>query len=144
MKVNCHVIVGLGETDRELVDLFFQLKSEQVAGYLFSFNPEPGTAMAGRPRAPITSLRRIQLTKYLIERRELPYDAIEFDDAGAIARLIAPPALIAECVGLGTPLMTNGCPDRSGQVAGNRPFGSYRPARSSATIRSSPRRMTSR
>jgi biotin synthase len=127
MKVNCHVIVGLGETDRELVDLFHRLKAEQIAAYLFSFNPEPGTAMAATPRAPIARLRRIQLTKYLIEHRDLPREAIEFDEADGIARVRAPRALIDECVDGGAPFMTDGCPDRTGRLACNRPFGSYRP-----------------
>ena len=52
-KVNFHVIVGLGETDRDLVELFYQLKEEQICGYLFSFNPEPGTRMQNVPRTPI-------------------------------------------------------------------------------------------
>jgi len=127
MKVNCHVIVGLGETDRELVDLFYLCRAEQIAAYLFSFNPEPGTEMAGVPRAPIGRLRRIQLTKHLIEERGLPREAIEIDEAGGIARVRAPRALIDECVERGAPFMTNGCPDRSGTVACTRPFGSYRP-----------------
>jgi biotin synthase len=127
MKVNCHVIVGLGETDRELVDLFYLVRDEQIAAYLFSFNPEPGTEMAGAPRAPLARLRRVQLTKHLIEARGLPREAIEFDEAGAISRVHAPRALIDECIEEGAPFMTNGCPDRAGQVACNRPFGSYRP-----------------
>ena len=53
LKVNCHLVVGLGETDRNLVDLFYQAKEEQIAVYLFSFNPEPGTAMQHIPRAPL-------------------------------------------------------------------------------------------
>lgn len=127
MKVNCHVIVGLGETDRDLIDLFYKVKSEQVAAYLFSFNPEPGTEMADVPRAPICRLRWIQLTKYLIERKELPRRAIEFDEHGAIVRLRVPAGLIEKCIDEGTPFMTNGCPDRNGKMACNRPFGSYRP-----------------
>lgn len=127
MKVNCHVIVGLGETDRDLVDLFYRLKSEQIAAYLFSFNPEPGTAMQDRERAPIQRLRRIQLAKFLIEQRELPGDSIGFDDAGAIVRIDAPGVLVEEAVQSGTPFMTNGCPDREGKMACNRPYGSYRP-----------------
>ena len=126
-KVNCHVIVGLGETDSDLVELFYQAKSEEIAAYLFSFNPEPGTAMADSPRAPISRLRRIQLTKYLIERKGLPVEAIEFDETGAIRRVHAPSAFIEACIDEGTPFMTNGCPDKNGKVACNRPFGSYRP-----------------
>jgi len=127
LKVNCHIIVGLGETDRDLFELFYRLKSEQIAGYLFSFNPEPGTVMQDVPRAPIDRLRRIQLVKYLIEHHDLPRGAVHFDEQDAIARLDAPQATIRAAVESGVPFMTNGCPDRTGQVACNRPYGSYRP-----------------
>jgi len=126
-KVNAHIVVGLGETDRELVELFYALGAEQIAGYLFSFNPEPGTEMADVPRAPIARLRRIQLVKHLIEAKGLERTALEFDDAGRLAGLRAPAGLVEAATGQGTPFMTNGCPDRSGKVACNRPFGSYRP-----------------
>ena len=127
MKVNCHIIVGLGETDRDLVNLFYQLKSEQIAGYLFSFNPEPGTALQHVPRAPLTRWRRIQLTKYLIENHDLPREAIEFNSEGDIVRLDAPDLMVEVAVNTGLPFMTNGCPDEHGVMACNRPYGSYRP-----------------
>lgn len=127
LKVNCHVIIGLGETDRELVELFYLLKSEQIAGYLFSFNPEPGTEMQDTARAPIHRLRRIQLVKHLIEREDLPYEALEFDEQDAIMRLDAPEMMIEVAINTGLPFMTDGCPDRNGVMACNRPYGSYRP-----------------
>lgn len=127
LKVNCHVMVGLGETDRDLVELFVRLKAEQIAAYLFSFNPEPGTVMAGAPPAPLTRWRRIQLTKYLIEHHDLPGEAIEFDAGGALARVHAPRPVMEACLEAGLAFMTNGCPDRKGKLACNRPFGSYRP-----------------
>lgn len=127
MNVNCHIIVGLGETDLELVELFYQLKSEQIAGYLFSFNPEPGTAMQQVPRAPLHRWRRIQLVKYLIEKHDLPRQALAFDEQGNIVRLNASDMTVEVAVNTGLPFMTNGCPDRSGQMACNRPYGSYRP-----------------
>lgn len=127
MKVNCHIIVGLGETDKELVDMFYQLKEEQIAGYLFSFNPEPGTVMQDVSRSPIHRMRRIQLVKYLIENKDLPREALSFDESGNIARLEAPDTMVEVAVNTGLPFMTNGCPDRAGKVACNRPYGSYRP-----------------
>jgi biotin synthase-related radical SAM superfamily protein len=126
-KVNCHIIVGLGETDRDLVELFYQLKSEQIAGYLFSFNPEPGTVMQAAPRAPLHRWRRIQLVKHLIEERGLPREAIVFDGAGEIARIDAPELAVEVAINTGMPFMTNGCPDKDGVMACNRPYGSYRP-----------------
>jgi biotin synthase len=127
MNVNCHVIVGLGETDRELVELFYRLHRDQIACYLFSFNPEPGTDMQDVPRAPIHRLRRIQLVKRLIEGYDLPPEAIEFDAHGAIRRLQVDPALVNRVVEEGVAFMTDGCPDREGNLACNRPYGSYRP-----------------
>jgi biotin synthase len=126
-NVNCHVIVGLGETDRDLVSLFYQLESEEIACYLFSFNPEPGTAMQATERAPLHRLRRIQLVKHLIERSRLPRESIGFDDEGFIDRLDAPQGVVEEAVRSGAPFMTDGCPDREGNLACNRPYGSYRP-----------------
>ena len=127
MRVNCHIIVGLGETDRELVDMFYQLKEEQIAGYLFSFNPEPGTVMQDVSRSPIHRMRRIQLIKYLIENMTLPADAFSFDADGNLVGLDAPGTMVEVAVNTGLPFMTNGCPDRAGEVACNRPYGSYRP-----------------
>lgn len=127
MKVNCHLIVGLGETDKELVDMFYQLKEEQIAGYLFSFNPEPGTVMQDLSRSPIHRMRRIQLVKYLIENKNLPREALSFDENENISRLNAPETVVEVAVNTGLPFMTNGCPDRAGEVACNRPYGSYRP-----------------
>jgi biotin synthase len=126
-KVNCHVIVGLGETDRDLVNLFSATRAEQIEAYLFAFNPEPGTAMADHPRAPLARLRRIQLVKHLIEEAALPREAIEFDGDGGIARLHAPRAVVEALIESGRPFLTDGCPDRSGWLACNRPYGSYRP-----------------
>lgn len=126
MKVNCHIVVGLGETDEELVNLFYQLQSEQIAGYLFSFNPEPGTEMQDVERAPIHRLRRIQLVKYLIENHDLDRSKIEFGEDGQIER-IHEDMVVEVATNTGMPFMTNGCPDKHGEVACNRPYGSYRP-----------------
>ncbi len=129
-RVNLHVIVGLGETDRELVELFCALREEQICAYLFSFNPEPGTFMADAPRAPIVRLRRVQLVKHLIEKEGLDRGALSFDDFGELVEIDAPQGLIDAAIDNGTPFMTEGCPDRAGEVACNRPYGSYRPGES--------------
>lgn len=128
MKVNCHVMVGLGETDRDLVELFYDLHGRQIAAYLFSFNPEPGTAMQDTPKAPIGRWRRIQLVKHLIEHCGLPREALTFDDAGALTAVDAPEAVLEGAVAEGRAFMTDGCPDRAGEMACNRPYGSYRPS----------------
>ncbi len=127
MNVNCHIIVGLGETDNDLFNLFYQLKDEQIAGYLFSFNPEPGTATQDLPRQPIHRHRRVQLVKYLIENEALPREALSYDEAGSLVRLDVSAEIVNRAIDSGLPFMTNGCPNRHGVMACNRPYGSYRP-----------------
>ncbi len=127
MKVNCHLIVGLGETDQEMFEMIYQLKAEQIAGYLFSFNPEPGTDMQDVPRAPLVRWRRIQYVKHLIEHHDLPRDALEFNETGDLVRINHPQRETLSLVENGVAFMTNGCPDRTGVMACNRPYGSYRP-----------------
>jgi len=127
MKVNCHVIVGIGETDRELVTLFYQLKSEAIAAYLFSFNPEPGTTMQDTELAPIHRQRRVQLVKHLIENEGLLVESIVFDEDGFITNVEGQTPAVERAIESGVAFMTDGCPDREGAVACNRPYGSYRP-----------------
>ena len=127
MKVNCHIIVGLGETDRELVDLFFRLTEKQIKGYLFSFNAEPGSALQNVKRQPISRHRRIQLVKYLIVNSLIKREEIVFDDRGSILMLHVPAGLIERAINNRTAFMTDGCPDRNGKMTCNRPFGSYKP-----------------
>ncbi len=126
-KVNCHIIIGLGETDRDLVDMFFKCFSQEIACFLFSFNPEHGTVMANVHRQPIQLHRRVQLAKYLIEKKGLKPQNIQFDENGFISSIGADDTFIQKTIDEGLPFMTNGCPDRDGVMACNRPYGSYRP-----------------
>ena len=127
MNVNCHLIVGLGETDRDLVNMFYKLKSEEIAGYIFSFNPEPGTTLQHQTRQPIKRHRHVQLAKYLIEEKNVEPDVFQFDENGFICSIKSEEELIQNTIDEGLPFMTNGCPDRDGVMACNRPYGSYRP-----------------
>jgi len=40
--VNCHTLVGLGESDRDLMAIFERLLDRQIHSYLFCFNPDAG------------------------------------------------------------------------------------------------------
>lgn len=127
-KVNCHVLVGLGETDRDMVNMFYYLKEREIFAYLFCFNPEPDSRMAEEPKSSITRWRRIQLVKTLIEEHDLPRERIVFDDAGAIVKLKVPRPQVERVIDQGVAFMTNGCPGESGEPGCTRPYGSYRPS----------------
>lgn len=130
-KVNIHTVVGLGETDEDLVDIFYQLKAKQILAYLFCFNPEPDSRMGDYPKSPLRRWRRIQLIKHMIEQYDLEPDRIIFDEEGAIDKLKMPSnglKTVLETLDKGIPFMTDGCPGESGEVGCTRPYGSYRPS----------------
>ncbi len=63
----------------------------------------------------------------LIEEHDLLESALEFDESGAIRTIDAPRELLERVTQNGLAFMTDGCPDRQGEMACNRPYGSYRP-----------------
>lgn len=129
-KVSCHIIVGLGETDMELVDIFFFLKRNKIMCHLFSFTPERGTSLESKSPASMKRYRRIQLIRYLIEKNHVSSsDEITFDNKGEILSINIDPDLIYEAISSGKPFMTSGCPDSYGNLACNRPFAHTRPGK---------------
>ncbi len=133
-KVNVHTVVGLGETDADMIDIFYHLYERQIFPYLFCFNPEPDSRMGQAPKPEITRWRRIQLVKHLIEHRGLQRDRIEFDADGNMIGLRLPSGSewesVLENLEGGIPFMTDGCPGEDGEVGCTRPYGSYRPTES--------------
>ncbi len=128
--VNCHTLVGLGETDRDLMAIFERLLDRQVHSYLFCFNPEPDSRMGAQPKSELTRWRRIQLAKFLLEERGLGPDAFGYDDRGVLVSLSAPQALVDDTIAEGFAFMTNGCPGAGGEPGCTRPMGSWRPSES--------------
>ena len=127
-KVNMHTLVGLGESDRDLVSLFVALRDRQIFSYLFCFNPEPGSRMATHPQPSLRRWRRVQLARFLVETKDYGLGQFDFDAGGGIVRLRAARPSVAAVVAEGRAFMTNGCPDENGEPGCTRPYGSYRPA----------------
>ncbi len=129
-KVNCHTVVGLGETDAELIDLFFRLREREIFAYLFCFNPEPDSRLGQHPKSSISRWRRIQLAKRLIEEKGYGQQAFDFDSDGSLLNIDAPREAVEEVVEEGIAFMTDGCPGENGEPGCTRPYGSYRPTES--------------
>lgn len=132
-KVNCHTLVGLGESDHDMIDLFIRLCDRQIFPYLFCFNPEPDSRLGDQPKPPIARWRRIQLAKHLIETEGFRWDRFAFDDSGSLTAIKGVSAtqgddIVDRSVDSGVPFMTNGCPGPSGEPGCTRPYGSYRPS----------------
>ena len=127
-KVNVHTLVGLGETDRDMVDLFCMLRDRQIFSYLFAFNPEPDSRMGESPKAPITRWRRVQLARHLIEESGYGMEDFTFDAEGNLIDMGSDTETVTAAIDTGIPFMTNGCPGENGEPGCTRPYGSYRPS----------------
>jgi biotin synthase len=127
-KVNCHTLVGLGETDHDLVGIFLRLRSQEIFSYLFCFNPEADSRLADHPKSPLVRWRRIQLAKHLIETEGWGWSNFAFDDEGRLSRIQGEGRFVDTVIDSGVPFMTNGCPGEEGEPGCTRPYGSYRPS----------------
>ncbi|HYH52398.1 MAG TPA: radical SAM protein [Acidimicrobiia bacterium] len=127
-KVNCHTLVGLGETDRDLIDIFVRLRDRQIFSYLFCFNPEPDSRLADHPKSPLRRWRRIQLAKHLIESEGFVASQFAFDADDNLTVVDGDAAVVERSIESGIPFMTNGCPGAGGEPGCTRPYGSYRPS----------------
>lgn len=127
-KVNCHTLVGLGETDLDLVETFVRLRDREIFSYLFCFNPEPDSRLADLAKSPLRRWRRMQLAKHLVEQEGFGLGQFTFDDDGALVELAGPYDVVRRAATSGSVFMTDGCPGESGEPGCTRPYGSYRPS----------------
>jgi len=125
--VGAHLMVGMGETEKQMVSLMQKLWNKGVANHLFSFFAEKGSVLAGMPQPPWPTYLRVQLARYLIEEDLSSFDRMDFDGRNRIVNFGVDVDSLFEIIDLGTPFMTTGCLGRDGQVACNRPFGNCLP-----------------
>ncbi len=126
-NVGAHLMVGMGETEEDMVRLMARLWKEGVVSHLFSFFAEEGSALGNRPQPPWPVYLRIQLARYLIEEELADVSTIRFDEMGRVFDLGIPLPSIENVVSSGVPFMTTGCTGGDGRVACNRPFGNCLP-----------------
>jgi len=66
-KFGAHIIVGMGETEHEVLRLVQDLVDLGGHSHMFCFFPEQGSLMDHLPAAPRDQWRRVQLARYLID-----------------------------------------------------------------------------
>ena len=125
-KVTTHLIVGLGETEQEMVGALVKARDNGIRVGLFSFTPVRGAAMQDWPQPDVSHYRRVQLAAFYLKRG---------GDAGGIEFLhgkisgIQIPSDMRDDVVKGRPFQTSGCPgcnrpcynERPGQTMMNFP-----------------------
>lgn len=89
-KVTTHLIMGLGETEQELVELARDLISSDVNVSLFAFTPIPGTMLENLPQPEICRYRKVQAALAQIRKNhdhEILYENGIIKEIGQLADL---------------------------------------------------------
>jgi biotin synthase len=129
-KFGAHIIVGMGETEREVLALVQQLVDLGGHSHLFSFFPEQGSLMDHLPATPRDQWRRVQLARYLIDYAGVRVDQMAFDDQGRVTGYGLAPAEVDDVISAGVAFRTSGCPGkfRDDVSACDRPYGDSPPS----------------
>ncbi len=117
-KVSTHVIVGLGESDMDIVRVMSRCASSGILLSLFAYTPMKGTKEIGQP-PDIGRYRSLQICRYAILERGFDIDAFGFDGNGKLASI--PEQLLDQEGAPAHIFQTVGCPDC------NRPYYNERP-----------------
>ena len=120
-SVSTHLIVGLGETEKEVCQTIQWCVDSGVYPGLFAFTPIPGTALADNSPPSLSSYRRVQLAHYLLTHRKSRFENMEFDSNGCLAGFGVSKEQLLEAIETGEPFLTSGCPGC------NRPYYNERP-----------------
>jgi biotin synthase-related radical SAM superfamily protein len=117
--VAVHLIVGLGETEREMVEMIQRMHDLGVIVGLFAFTPVRGTAMQDQPPPPLDIYRRMQVAHHLITHDLAALGDFAFSAEGQLVSFGQPD--LAKVLADGVAFQTSGCPNC------NRPFYNERP-----------------
>ena len=115
--VSTHLIIGLGETEKEAVKFIQHFNNQKITVGLFAFTPVKNTEMEYCKQPSIDSYRRIQLARYLIITELGSFDKMKFKEKDE--RIIdygISKEEIKKIISSGKPFETTGCPHC------NRPF----------------------
>jgi biotin synthase len=82
-KISTHIIVGLGETDKEVIDVSRRILRTGVPLALFAFTPCKGTRLQTSKPPSLDRYRRIQVATHLIS--EDPATEFEYDREGNLS-----------------------------------------------------------
>jgi biotin synthase len=120
-------MVGMGETEEQMISLMDKLWKMRVVSHLFSFFAEENSKLAERPQPAWPTYLRMQLARYLIEMGQSSHQKMDFDPEGRIIDFGLLGHELEKIIDSGLPFMTTGCLGPDGEVACNRPFGNCLP-----------------
>lgn len=120
-SVSTHLIAGLGENEKELIQIIQWCVDTGVYPSLFAFTPIRGTALENHPQPSLSYYRRIQIAHFLIIQGKTRYENMRFNEDNRLIDFGVPEEQIRDVIRTGRPFVTSGCPGC------NRPYYNERP-----------------
>ncbi|MDP3975731.1 MAG: radical SAM protein [bacterium] len=108
-KIATHLIIGMGESERQAIELMCELQAHRIIIALFAFTPVKGAKMEFDKTPDISSYRRVQAALHLIRNGLGPQ--LEYDERG---RVISFGMSDADLIGIlqdSNAFETSGCSD---------------------------------
>jgi lipoyl synthase len=128
-KFGAHLICGMGETEREILEVAQKIRDLGGHNHMFAFFPERGSLMEDWPAVDKSQWRRVQLARFLIDYRGRRVDDMTFDESGRVADFGVTREILEQEIAAGTPFRTSGCPGKDDEVSAcNRPYGDSSPS----------------
>jgi len=115
-----HLIVGLGETEKEAAEFLFTMAEKDIKVALFAFTGVKGTALEEQKQPMLDVYRRLQILRYLLTDGKILRSQVNFDKDGVI-KFNVDIELLKQILSAGTAFQTSGC------VGCNRPYYNERP-----------------
>jgi biotin synthase len=108
-NVTTHLIVGLGESEEDLIRTIQKCVDLGVYPSLFAFTPIKGTEMADNPQPPLDLYRRVQVAHYLMTQGINRYEDMKFH-GGRLVDFGVSDKILHTVIESGEPFKTSGCP----------------------------------
>ena len=128
-KFGAHLICGMGETEREMLEVCQRIRDLGGHNHMFAFFPERGSLMEDWPACDRGQWRRVQIGRFVIDYAGGQFAQMSFDGQGRVTDFGLPRAELEALIETGKPFRTSGCPGTlDGEVSAcNRPYGDSRP-----------------
>lgn len=107
-QVTTHLIIGLGESEKDAADFILQMYGMGIEVGLFAFTSIRGTALEGIDPPLVPSYRRIQVIRHLVSRGALSSRQIKVNDDGSLSLDIGKESLL-KALSSGDAFRVTGC-----------------------------------
>lgn len=126
-NVGIHIMVGLGETEKEMAYIFQTVHDMGANVHLFSFFPEKYSKLENHNQPGIGQYRRMQLLRWLMDRDKIHFENLLFNPRDQLIDYGIDNKILKEVIQSGKAFETSGCSGSTLEVACNRPFANSTP-----------------